>query len=84
MGAQLLEAVGEQQAGRPTAIFIDDLQWADRTSVEALTFMLRRLSVDPVITVVTYRGPVDRLSEAASGCCLAWRTGCIYPLGAWA
>ena len=33
--------------------------------MEALTFMLRRLSVDPVITVVTYRGPVDRLSEAA-------------------
>ena len=65
VGARLLEVVGEQQAGRPTAIFIDDLQWADRTSVEALTFMLRRLSVDPVITVVTYRGPVDRLSEAA-------------------
>ena len=65
VGARLLEVVGAQQPGRPTAIFIDDLQWADRTSVEALTFMLRRLSVDPVITVVTYRGPVDRLSEAA-------------------
>ena len=47
------------------AIFVDDLQWADRKSVEALTFMLRRLSVDPVIAVVTYRGPRDRLDEAA-------------------
>ncbi len=65
VGARLLEVVGEQQAGRPTAIFIDDLQWADRKSVEALTFMLRRLSVDPVIAVVTYRGPADRLDEAA-------------------
>ena len=65
VGARLLEVVGEEQAGRPTVIFIDDLQWADRASVEALTFMLRRLSVDPVITVVTYRGPADRLSEAA-------------------
>ena len=47
------------------AIVIDDLQWADRRSVEALTFMLRRLSVDPVIAVVIYRGPGDRLDEAA-------------------
>ena len=65
MGARLLEVVGEQQATGPVAILIDDLQWADRKSVEALTFMLRRLSVDPVITVVTYRGPGDRLDEAA-------------------
>ena len=47
------------------AVFIDDLQWADRKSVEALTFVLRRLSVDPVIAIVTYRGPSDRLDEAA-------------------
>jgi DNA-binding CsgD family transcriptional regulator len=65
MGARLLEVVGEQAVRRPVAIFVDDLQWADRKSVEALTFMLRRLSVDPVITVVTYRGPGDRLDEAA-------------------
>jgi DNA-binding NarL/FixJ family response regulator len=62
LGARLLEVVGEQQ---PVAVFIDDLQWADRKSVEALTFMLRRLSVDPVVAVVTYRGPRDRLDEAA-------------------
>ncbi len=65
VGARLLEVVGEQAVRRPVAIFVDDLQWADRKSVEALTFMLRRLSVDPVITVVTYRGPADRLDEAA-------------------
>ena len=27
--------------------------------------MLRRLSVDPVIAMVIYRGPADRLDEAA-------------------
>src|ERR1700741_1617859 len=64
MGARLLEVVGGQQPQGPLAIFIDDLQWADRKSVEALTFMLRRLSVDPVIAVVTYRTPRDRLDEA--------------------
>ncbi|HWM03374.1 MAG TPA: AAA family ATPase [Actinophytocola sp.] len=64
VGARLLEVVGGQQSQGPLAIFIDDLQWADRKSVEALTFMLRRLSVDPVIAVVTFRTPRDRLDEA--------------------
>jgi hypothetical protein len=64
VGARLLEVVGGQQA-TGVAVVIDDLQWADRRSVEALTFMLRRLSVDPVLAVVIYRGPSDRLDEAA-------------------
>ena len=57
VGARLLEVVGEQQATGALAVVVDDLQWADRRSVEALTFMLRRLSVDPVLAVVVYRGP---------------------------
>ena len=65
VGARLLEVVGRQQARGAVAILIDDLQWADSRSVEALTFMLRRLSVDPVVAVVIYRGPVGRLDEAA-------------------
>jgi len=65
VGAHLLEVVGDQQGTGAVAIVLDDLQWADRRSVEALTFMLRRLSVDPVVTLVTYRGPSDRLDEAA-------------------
>jgi DNA-binding CsgD family transcriptional regulator len=65
VGAQLLEVVGAQLAVGPVVIFLDDLQWADRKSVEALTFMLRRLSVDPVLAVVTYRRPQERLNEAA-------------------
>ncbi len=64
MGARLLEVVGQQVKG-PVAILVDDLQWADLKSVEAVTFMLRRLSVDPVVAVVIYRGPSDRLDEAA-------------------
>jgi ATP/maltotriose-dependent transcriptional regulator MalT len=60
VGAQLIDMVGG-----PLAIFLDDLQWADRKSTEALTFMLRRLTVDPVLAVVTFRGPRDRLDGAA-------------------
>ena len=65
VGARLLEAVGELGAAGPVAIVVDDLQWADLRSVEALSFMLRRLWVDPVIAVAIYRGPSDRLAESA-------------------
>jgi len=65
VGAHVLEVVGEQQATAAVAIVVDDVQWADGRSVEALTFVLRRLSVDPVLTMVVYRGPGDQLNEAA-------------------
>ncbi len=65
VGAHLLEVVGAQGATGAVALVVDDLQWADRRSVEALTFMLRRLSVDAVLAVVAYSGPGDRLGEAA-------------------
>jgi antitoxin (DNA-binding transcriptional repressor) of toxin-antitoxin stability system len=65
VGARLLEVVGGQQAPGAVALVVDDLQWADRRSVEALTFMLRRLSVDPVLAVLIYRGSSGGLDEAA-------------------
>ncbi len=65
VGARLLEVIGEQLATGTLAIVIDDLQWVDRKSAEALTFMLRRLSVDPVLAIMTYRGPGDLLDEPA-------------------
>jgi ATP/maltotriose-dependent transcriptional regulator MalT len=68
VGARLLEMVGELQAAGakgPVAIVVDDVQWADPKSVEALTFMLRRLPAWPVVAFVIYRGPSNRLDEAA-------------------
>jgi len=65
VGAHLLDVVGSQSAQGPVAIVLDDLQWADLESLAAVTFMLRRLSVDPVITVAIYRGTSDRLDQAA-------------------
>jgi DNA-binding CsgD family transcriptional regulator len=81
VGARLLEVVGEQQGTGPVAIVVDDLQWADRRSVEALTFMLRRLSVDPVLAVVIYRGPSGRLSEAAQRMLRSIENRLHVPLG---
>ena len=80
MGARLLEVVGEQQATGGLAVVIDDLQWADRKSVEALTFTLRRLSVDPVVAMVIYRGPADRLDEAAQRMLLSIENRLLIPL----
>ena len=80
VGARLLQAVGEQQATGAVAIVVDDVQWADRRSVEALTFMLRRLSVDPVIAVVIHRGPSDHLDEAAQRMLLSIENRLRLPL----
>jgi len=81
VGARLLEVVGEQQANGALAVVIDDVQWADRKSVEALTFMLRRLSVDPVIVIVIYRGPGEHLDEAAQRMLLSVENRLLIALG---
>jgi DNA-binding CsgD family transcriptional regulator len=81
VGARLLEVVGGQQTAGPVAIVVDDLQWADRRSVEALTFLLRRLSVDPVLAVVVYRGPAGRLDEAAQRMLRSVENRVRIPLG---
>jgi DNA-binding CsgD family transcriptional regulator len=65
VGAQLLGVVGGQQADGPVALVIDDVQWADRPSVEALSFMFRRLSVDAVMVILVIRGNRDQLDEPA-------------------
>ena len=65
VGAQLLDVIGELASSGPLALVVDDLQWSDRKSIQAMTFMLRRLSVEPVLAVVIYRRPSDRLDQAA-------------------
>ena len=64
VGAELLAVLGEQLATGPIAMVVDDVQWADRPSVDALSFMLRRLSVEPVLVLLVIRGDRDHLDEA--------------------
>ena len=45
VGAALLEMLGTMQAAGPVLLLIDDAQWADRPSLQALVFALRRLQV---------------------------------------
>ena len=80
-GAHLLEVVGGQEATGAVALVVDDLHWADRRSVEALTFMLRRLSVDAVLAVMAYRGPSDRLGEATQRLLRSVENRLDIPLG---
>jgi hypothetical protein len=81
VGAHLLEVVGAQQATGAVALLVDNLQWADKRSVEALTFMLRRLSVDPVLAVVVYSGSDNRLGQAAQRMLRSVENRLDIPLG---
>jgi len=65
VGAQVLGMIGDQQGAGPVALVIDDVQWADRRSVEALSFTFRRLSVDAVAVILIVRGDRDQLDAPA-------------------
>jgi hypothetical protein len=56
VGAQLLDLLDRSQAdGQVVVLAVDDLQWADRPSLRALLFAVRRLRADQVLTVVATR-----------------------------
>jgi DNA-binding CsgD family transcriptional regulator len=52
VAALLLRVLGQLTAAGPVAIVLDDAHRADLLSVRALTFALRRLHVEPVLTVL--------------------------------
>lgn len=55
-GAWLLEMLGRaQERCTVLVVCVDDVQWADTPSLHALTFALRRLRVDRVLTVLAVR-----------------------------
>ena len=56
---KIREWLGETPAGGPVMLRLDDLQWADEESSEALTWLLRRSTVDPLLVVVGSR-PLER------------------------
>ncbi|MEU4165512.1 AAA family ATPase [Streptomyces sp. NPDC026665] len=64
LGGQLLVLLGAlQESGRPVAVMVDDVQWADPLSVRALGFVLRRLWADRVLTVLATRPGEDEVAE---------------------
>lgn len=57
----LLEARGE----RPALIVLDDVHWADLSSLDLLGFLLERLSGVPLMLVLAYRPGFERVEQTA-------------------
>jgi DNA-binding CsgD family transcriptional regulator len=74
VGQGLTEAL--QAAGELT-LLIDDAQWADRVSMAALQYTIRRLRDDPILLIVAYRRHGDHslpeYQTVSPGLSKAWR-----------
>lgn len=57
VGLSVLTLLGDAGAERPTVCIIDDAQWVDRASLQALNFAARRLVADPVVMIFANRTP---------------------------
>ncbi|MGW6278576.1 helix-turn-helix transcriptional regulator [Kribbella sp. NPDC055071] len=55
VGSQLLELFGELQRRAPVALVIDDIQWADSGSLQALRFLLRRMWSEQLLMILVTR-----------------------------
>jgi DNA-binding CsgD family transcriptional regulator len=67
VGARLLDLLGRLQTDGSVAIVVDDIQWADPASVQALGFVLRRIWADHVLVIAVAReedARLDRLTRS--------------------
>ncbi|MCK0172767.1 LuxR family transcriptional regulator [Mycolicibacterium sp. F2034L] len=55
VGLAILSLLGEAGAGHATICVIDDAQWVDHASMQALAFVARRLAADPVVMIFAAR-----------------------------
>jgi DNA-binding CsgD family transcriptional regulator len=61
-GAGLMRFVDGLALDRPLVVVVDDAHWADRSSLDAMTFAARRLRADQVVLCLTCRPEgIDRL-----------------------
>jgi DNA-binding CsgD family transcriptional regulator/tetratricopeptide (TPR) repeat protein len=73
VGSALLDLLRAAEQQQPIAVIIDDLQWADDASVEAITFALRRLGTARVLTVLSARTTAGRAEHWPAGRSDVWR-----------
>jgi Predicted ATPase len=57
IGLAALELLSDSAVQRPLLALVDDLQWADPASAEAIAFISRRLAAEPLVLLVTTREP---------------------------
>jgi DNA-binding CsgD family transcriptional regulator/tetratricopeptide (TPR) repeat protein len=58
----VLTLLSDMASEKPLLCVIDDAQWLDRSSVQALGFVARRLGADPVAMIFAVREPVASLA----------------------
>jgi predicted ATPase len=57
IGMAVLSLFSDAAEGQPVVCLIDDLQWLDRTSAQALSFVARRLGAESVGMILATRVP---------------------------
>ena len=62
VGLAVLSLLSEVATERPLICLVDDEQWLDRASAQALGFAARRLAADPVALVFSARDPGSELA----------------------
>jgi DNA-binding CsgD family transcriptional regulator/tetratricopeptide (TPR) repeat protein len=60
-----LELLGDAAGRSPLLLVVDDAQWLDRPTAEALAFVARRLEVDPAVLLIAVRDGFDDHLAAA-------------------
>jgi DNA-binding CsgD family transcriptional regulator len=55
-----LSLLAESSAERPLLCVVDDVQWLDRASVQALSFVARRVLAEPIAMIFAVRDPSDQ------------------------
>jgi predicted ATPase len=72
VGLAVLSLLSEVAGERPLICVIDDEQWLDRASAQALGFAARRLAADPVGLVIAARDPSAELAGVPELVVGAW------------